>query len=108
MKLDDLLKVFMDDNRIKRAREIKDSEVSIEQASEDAVKAKVREYHVSIDVPQHLILHDCADWSRCAPARQLCKHVGKVMMTLSDNVSVSILKKIGADREKWEFKPYVA
>jgi len=108
MKLDDLLKVFMDDNRIKRAREIKDSEVSIEQASEDSVKAKVREYHVSIDVPVRLILHDCADWSRCAPARQLCKHVGKLMMSLPDKVSVSILKKIGADREKWEFKPYVA
>jgi hypothetical protein len=29
-------------------------------------------------------------------------------MLLPDNVSVSILKKIGADREKWEFKPYVA
>jgi uncharacterized protein YecE (DUF72 family) len=108
MKLDDLLKVFMDDSRIKRARDIKDSEVSVEQASEDSVKAKVREYHISIDVPQRLILHDCADWSRCAPARQLCKHVGKVMMSLPDNVSVSILKKIGADREKWEFKPYVA
>jgi uncharacterized protein YecE (DUF72 family) len=108
MKLDDLLKVFMDDNRIKRARDIKDSEVSIEQASEGNVKAKVREYHISIDVPQRLILHDCADWSRCAPARQLCKHVGKVMMSLPDNVSVSILKKIGTDRENWEFKPYVA
>jgi uncharacterized protein YecE (DUF72 family) len=108
MKLDDLLKVFMDDSRIKRARDIKDSEVSVEQASEDSVKAKVREYHISIDVPQRLILHDCADWSRCAPARQLCKHVGKVMMSLPDNVSVSILKRIGADREKWEFKPYVA
>jgi len=108
MKLDDLLKVFMDDNRIKRARDIKDGEVSIEQASEDNVKAKVREYHISIDVPQRLILHDCADWSRCAPARQLCKHVGKVMMSLPDNVSVSILKKIGTDRENWEFKPYVA
>jgi uncharacterized protein YecE (DUF72 family) len=108
MELDDLLKVFMDVNRIKRARDIKDSEVSIEQASEHNVKAKVREYHISIDVPQRLILHDCADWSRCAPARQLCKHVGKVMMALPDNISVSILRKIGADREKWEFKPYVA
>jgi uncharacterized protein YecE (DUF72 family) len=108
MKLDDLLKVFMDDSRIKRAREIKDSEVSIEQASEDVVKAKVREYHVSIDVPQRLILHDCADWSRSAPAKQLCKHVGKVMLSLPDDISVSILKKIGADRENWEFKPYVA
>jgi uncharacterized protein YecE (DUF72 family) len=108
MKLSDLLKVFMDDNRIKRAREIKDSEISVEQASEESVRAKVREYHVSIDVPRRLILHDCADWSRCAPAKQLCKHVGKVMTYLPEEVSVSILKKIGAEREKWEFIPYVA
>jgi hypothetical protein len=34
--------------------------------------------------------------------------VGKVMLSLPDDISVSILKKIGADRENWEFKPYVA
>ncbi len=107
MNLDDLLKVFMDDNRIKRAKEIKDSEVSIEHASEDGVKAKVRQYHVSIDVPRRLVLHDCPDWSRCAPIRQFCKHVGKVMMDVSEDVSVGILKKMGSEREKWEFKPYV-
>jgi len=108
MKLDDLLRVFMDDNRIKRAKGIKDNEVVIEQASEENVKAKVREYHVSIDVPNRLVLHDCADWSRCAPVKQFCKHVGKVMMFAPEDVSVSILKKMGSEREKWEFKPYVA
>jgi uncharacterized protein YecE (DUF72 family) len=108
MELDDLLKVFMDESRIKRAREIKDSEITVEQASEESVKAKVREYHVSIDVPRRVILHDCADWSRCSPVKQLCKHVGKVMMSIPENISVSILKKIGAEREKWEFMPYVA
>ncbi len=108
MELSDLLKVFMDDNRIKRAREIKGDEVSIEHASEDNVKAKVRQYHVSIDAAQRLILHDCADWSRCAPVRQLCKHVGKVMMSVPEATAVGILRKMGAEREKWEFKAYVA
>jgi len=108
MKLSDLLKVVMDDNRIKRANEIKDDEVSIEHASEDHVKANVREYHVSIDVQQRLILHDCPDWSRSAPVRQFCKHVGKVMMSVPEDLSVKIMKKIGTEKEKWEFKPYVA
>jgi len=108
MKLDDLLHVFMDDNRIKRAKSIKDNEVTIEQASEENVKAKVREYHVSIDASNRLILHDCPDWSRCAPVKQFCKHVGKVMMVAPQDVSVSILKKMGAERDEWEFKPYVA
>jgi uncharacterized protein YecE (DUF72 family) len=108
MKLDELLRIFMDPSRIKRAGEIEDREVSIEHASEDNVKARVREYHVSIDVPKKLILHDCADWSRCAPAKQFCKHVGKVLMSVPDDVSVDILKKMSAEREDWEFKPYVA
>lgn len=108
MKLDDLLQVFMDDSRIKRAKDIKNEEVVIEQASEEGLKARVREYRVSIDVPNRLVLHDCPDWSRCAPVKQFCKHVGKVMTVAPEEVSVGILKKMGAERDKWAFKPYVA
>jgi len=108
MQLDDLLRLFMDDNRIKRAKDIKDDEVIIENASEENVKAKVREYNVSIDVVGRTILHDCADWSRCAPVKQFCKHLGKVIMVVPEDVSVSILRKMGVEREKWQFKPYVA
>jgi hypothetical protein len=108
MNFDDLLKVFMDDSRITRARSIKDGEVLLEKASEEDVEAKVREYRVSINVPSRLILHDCPDWSRCAPVKQFCKHVGKVMMLVPEDVSVSILKQMGSERDKWQFKPYVA
>jgi len=107
MKLEDLLRAFMDDNRIKRAKTIKDNEVVIEHASEESLKARVREYNVSIDASKQLILHDCPDWSRCAPVKQFCKHVGKVMLVAPEDVSVSILKKMGVEKEKWEFKPYV-
>jgi len=108
MKLDDLLKVFMDSNRIKRAKEIKNEEVVIEQASKEGLKAKVREYQVSIDVQNRLVLHDCPDWSRTAPVKQFCKHVGKVMTVAPEDISVDILKKMGAERDKWAFKPLVA
>jgi len=108
MELNDLLRVFMDDTRIKRAKGIKDVDVVLEQASGDALKARVREYHVSVDVSNRQILHDCPDWSRVAPVKQFCKHVGKVMMVAPENVSVNILQKVGAEREKWTFKPYVA
>jgi hypothetical protein len=108
MKLEDLLHVFMDDNRINRAKTIKNDEVVIEKASEEDLKARVREYHISIDVPSKLILHDCPDWSRSAPARQLCKHMGKVMMIAPESVAVSILRKIAAERDEWQFKQYVA
>jgi uncharacterized protein YecE (DUF72 family) len=108
MNFNDLLKVFMDDSRITRARSIKDDEVAIEKASKEDVEAKVREYRVSINVPSKLVLHDCPDWSRCAPVKQFCKHVGKVMMLAPEDVSVSILKQMGSERDKWQFKPYIA
>jgi uncharacterized protein YecE (DUF72 family) len=108
MQLNELLRIFMDDMRIKRAKSIKDSEVAIEEASEENLKAKVREYNVSIDVSNRLVLHDCADWSRVAPVKQFCKHVGKVMMIAPEDISVSILKKMSSEKEKWAFKPYVA
>jgi hypothetical protein len=30
------------------------------------------------------------------------------MMSIPEDVSVGILRKMGAEREKWEFKPFVA
>lgn len=94
--------------RIKRAKGIKDAEVRLQEVTSDRVKATVRRYHVAIDVSNRLILHDCADWSRCAPVRQFCKHVGKVLMMMPEEEAVGILRRIGTEREKWEFKPYVA
>jgi uncharacterized protein YecE (DUF72 family) len=108
MSFKDLLRVFMDNPRIKRAKGIKDKEVKLRKVTRDHVKATVRTYHVAIDVSNRLILHDCADWSRCAPVKQFCKHVGKVLMNIPQEEAVSILRKIATEREKWEFKPYVA
>jgi uncharacterized protein YecE (DUF72 family) len=108
MNFEQLLHLFMDNTRFKRIGEIKDNEVTIQKATEEEVDAQVREYHVSIDVLKRLIQHDCADWSRCAPVKQFCKHVGKVMMLVPKDKAVNILKKVSVEREKWEFKPYVA
>jgi len=106
MNVEDLLHLFMDKSRFKRINDIEDKEVTVEEATDRSVKAQVREYHVSIDVPNRLVLHDCADWSRCAPVKQFCKHVGKVMMVVPKEKAVNILRKMSSEREKWEFKPY--
>ncbi|MFB0567150.1 MAG: DUF72 domain-containing protein [Candidatus Bathyarchaeia archaeon] len=108
MSFKDLLRIFMDNRRIKRAKGIKDEEVKLQEVTSDHVKATVRRYHVAIDVSNRLILHDCADWSRCAPVKQFCKHVGKVLMSMPEEEALSILRRIGTERGKWEFKPYVA
>ena len=104
----DLLRFFMDEGRIRRAKGIKDNEVSIKDVSENRIVATVREYHIIIDFRNRTILHDCADWSRCIPVKQFCKHLGKLMMRLPEEKAVETMRKICLELEKWEFKPYTA
>jgi len=106
--MESLLRLFIDKARFNRINDIKDKEVTIEEVTEQGVKANVREYHVSIDVPSRLVLHDCADWSRVAPTKKFCKHVGKVMLVVPHDKAVSILRKMASEMEDWEFKPYAA
>jgi len=74
--------LFIDEDRLKRARKIKDNEVSIKLEDEDAIKAKVKEYTIIIDLKAKTILHDCADWSRVLPTKKICKHIGKLLLTI--------------------------
>jgi len=108
MGFQELLQILMPTYKIKRSKEIKDKEVVIQEVTDERVKALIRNYHLLIDLKNQMILHDCADWSRCVPIKQFCKHVGKVMMTIPKEKAVEILKRICSQREEWEFKPYVA
>ena len=87
-----LLELFMDRRRLERAREIPDGEVSIEEAGPSMVRAKVKEYTVILDAESRQLLHDCADWSRVAAVRQMCKHVGKLFMSLPRQLAAQLLK----------------
>ncbi len=106
MNFNDLLRFFMDEGRIRRAKGIKNEEVSIQEFSDKKLAASIRGYHIVIDFDKKVILHDCADWSRCIPVKQFCKHIGKIMMSLPREKTVEILRKICLELEKWEFKPY--
>lgn len=106
MNFSELINFFMDAGRIRRARGIKDREVVILESSDDVVRAAVRHYHVVIDFKNQTILHDCADWSRCIPVKQFCKHVGKVMMSIPRGQATEHLRRICLELEKWSFKPY--
>ncbi len=103
-----LLNTFMDKGRIRRAEGIGNEDIQIKKHSNDTLVASIRNYHLSVDARKHEILHDCADWSRCAPAKQFCKHVGKVMMTISKTDATKIMKQIAVEREKWQFKSFTA
>jgi len=106
MGLRDLLLTFMDKDRLKRAEKIKDNEIIIEEFTDNLVKASIRDYHVIVDLPNRIVLHDCADWSRQIPEKLFCKHLGKLILTLNEKESTKILRRIFSERDAWEFKPY--
>ena len=106
MGLRDLLLAFMDKERLKRAERIKDDEISVEKVTDSEVRASIREYHIIIDLANRVILHDCADWSRCIPDKRLCKHVGKLLFRLPKDKSTEILRRLYSEKSGWEFKPY--
>jgi uncharacterized protein YecE (DUF72 family) len=107
MSFDALLHYFIDIDRLKRAQRIKDDELTIQQQTDSQIKALIREYHIIIDLQTRVILHDCADWSKMIPNKRLCKHLGKLFLTLNRDKSISVLRKIYASKELWEFKPYI-
>ena len=106
LSFDSLIRRFIDEQRLKRARRIKDEEISIQKLGENRIEAIIRDYHVVIDVENRIILHDCADWSRCIPQKRFCKHLGKLFLTLPEEKSIEILRKIFSEKPYWEFRPY--
>ena len=101
-----MLRSFVDANRLKRAERIKDDELKVVKETSKRIEAVVRDYHIIIDVGSRTILHDCADWSRVLPNKRLCKHVAKLLLTIDREKASEILRKIDAEKDAWQFKPY--
>jgi len=108
LNFETLLRYFIDAARIKRAQQIKDEEVTLQQETDNQIRAMVKEYHIVIDFENHVVLHDCADWSKMLPNKKLCKHLGKLLLSLDKEKATAILRQIYLNQEAWEFKPYTA
>jgi len=106
MTFEGLLNTFIDKPRLKRAQLIKDKELTIQEVTDNLVKALIRDYHIVIDLGNHVVLHDCADWSRVLPSKRFCKHIGKLLLSLDKEKASNILRLIYANKENWEFEPY--
>ena len=107
MGFEQLLNEFIDKVRLKRAKGIKDDEVKILEANQNKVEANLKDYKILIDLEKRIILHNCADWSRCITTKRFCKHLGKLMLSIPEDLRLKILRKIYSEKEVWEFKPYV-
>jgi len=106
MTFESLLNAFIDKPRLKRARGIKDKELTIQEVTGNSIEALIREYHIVIDLANRVVLHDCPDWSRVLPSKRFCKHIGKLLLSLDKEKAANILRQIYANKEAWEFKPY--
>jgi len=104
--LEDLLQEFTGVERLKRARKIKDEDITVEELSDSVIKASVRDYHIVVDMWKKVVLHDCADWDKLIPKKKFCKHLGKLMLAIDEDKALRAVRKISADIESWEFKPY--
>ncbi|MEM3765840.1 MAG: DUF72 domain-containing protein [Candidatus Bathyarchaeia archaeon] len=107
LNFETLIRHFMDAERLKRAQQIKNAEVNVQQETTNEIRAMVKEYHIVIDLKNRIIMHDCADWSKMLPAKKLCKHLGKLLLTINKEKATVILRQIYSNKEQWEFKPYV-
>ncbi len=107
LSLEALIEIFTGKERFKRAKDIENEEISKLDVSEDSIKAKIRNYEISIDVKNRVILHDCADWARCILEKKFCKHLGKVFLLMPEKTAFDLLNRVLQERDSWEFKMYV-
>ncbi len=103
LSLDQLLRLFLGAARLQRAKEIDDSLVSVSDSTPEHVAGKVKEYVVEIDVKKRTILHDCQDWSKNLDSKNMCKHLGKFLLTIDDTIATNFLREVLANMNQWIF-----
>ncbi len=102
--LEDLLINLAGEARYKRARGIKDEEIEITEASDEWIRANIRDYVIEVDLKNRVISHNCDDWRKGLGMRRFCKHVGKLFISLHLETSEEILRNIVKNRGKWKFQ----
>jgi uncharacterized protein YecE (DUF72 family) len=103
-KIIDLLSSLMGESRLARALAIPDEDVSIKIATSEEVVAKIRDYNLTMESGPKTIIHDCGDWERSIETRQLCKHVGKVLLSLPEKIALGWVTQIHEDTDAWRFQ----
>jgi len=103
LSLEQLLRLFIGGPRLQRAREIEDSLVSLPLISEDGLTGTVKEYSVRIDMKNRTITHDCQDWRKNMDSKNMCKHLGKLFLSLDEGRATDILRQVLKEKEQWSF-----
>lgn len=101
---EEILLYFLGKARLERAQAIDSSLVTIKSITGDTLSAKVKEYTVEINIPEHYIEHNCPDWENWSEQKMMCKHIGKVFLSFDEKISTPLLKKIYVEKDAWEFR----
>jgi hypothetical protein len=99
----ELLGTLMGETRLARSFTIADDDVKIKEANQKIIVANVREYTLKMDMASRRIIHDCGDWERAVETRQLCKHIGKVLLTIPEKVALHWATAIQENIDGWKF-----
>ena len=103
-KLVDLLGTLMGETRLARSFTIPDNDLQLEKADTKIIIAKVRNYSLKMDKSSKTISHDCGDWERSMETRQLCKHIGKVLLTIPEQTALEWVSAIHENLDAWKFE----
>jgi hypothetical protein len=103
LTLDQMLRLFLGPARLQRAKEIDDSLVSISTSNADNVQGRVKDYVIEIDTANRTIMHDCEDWRKNLASKNMCKHLGKVLLTLDNNTATDLLRDVLVNKDEWTF-----
>ncbi|MEM2930895.1 MAG: DUF72 domain-containing protein [Thermoproteota archaeon] len=98
-----LVSAFLEGGRLERARELV-GKVVIEEAGEENVKARVKEYTVVVSLSDRRLKHDCEDWVKRIGQKQFCKHVAALFLAMNPKESAQILTVICKDLDSWVFE----
>ncbi|MBO3833250.1 MAG: DUF72 domain-containing protein [Candidatus Brockarchaeota archaeon] len=101
--IEKLVSAFLEGGRLERARELV-GKVVVEEAGEEKVKAKVKEYAVIINIPDRRLKHDCQDWVKRIGQKQFCKHVAALFLAMRPEESMRILTLICKNLDSWVFE----
>ena len=103
-KLVEMLGVLMGETRLARSFTIRDDEVRVKEANSKIIMAEIRDYVLKMDKGSKTIVHDCGDWERAVDTRQLCKHIGKVLLTIPEQTALGWVSAIQESLESWKFQ----
>ncbi len=98
-----LVSAFLEGGRLERARELA-GRVVIEEAGEENVKARVKEYTVAISLSERRLKHYCEDWVKRIGQKQFCKHVAALFLAMKPEESARILSLICRNLDNWVFE----